>query len=93
MDDLRIFHKNVSDWLKLGIQDVLKWECRDLVAEDWDNVPLVAAQVILYLHNHLRATVGYLKGLSEEETTRELRTCMERLMQVSNIIIIFRPLT
>jgi len=71
----------------------LKWECRDLVAEDWDNVPVVAAQIILYLHNHLRATVSYLKDLSEEETTRELRACFERLMSVSSFIIICRPLT
>jgi hypothetical protein len=65
------------------VQDVLKWGCRDLLAEDWDNVPVVATEVILYLHNHLRATVSHLNRLNEEESTQELRNYLERVQQVS----------
>lgn len=75
------------------MEDVLKWGCRDLVAEDWDNVPVVATEVILYLHNHLRATVAHLNKLSEEESTMELRNYFERVRLVSNLSFIFRPPT
>lgn len=39
----------IRSYLDLKIHSPLEWHCSDVQADDWDNVPETAAQIIIYL--------------------------------------------
>jgi len=79
---LELFSKFKS-FMTLTIPDPLSWNCPVSSAEDWDNVPEMAVQIILYLEKHGKALTDYVKLVSRNESTHELRKSLEDKLKVS----------
>lgn len=69
--------------MTLSIPDPLSWNCPESSAEDWDNVPEMAVQIILYLEKHGKALTEYVKLTAKNESTFELRKDLEEKLKVS----------
>lgn len=69
--------------MNLTIPDPLSWNCPESAAEDWDNVPEMAVQIILYLEKHGKALTDFLSITSKYETTASLRKDLEQKLKVS----------
>jgi hypothetical protein len=69
--------------MTLSIPDPLSWNCPESSAEDWDNVPEMAVQIILYLEKHGKALTEYIKLTAKNESTFELRKDLEERLKVS----------
>ena len=72
----------------MSIPDPLSWNCPESSAEDWDNVPEMAVQIILYLEKHGKALTEYVKLTSKNESTYELRKDLEHKLKVSSPILL-----
>jgi hypothetical protein len=72
--------------MTMSIPDPLSWNCPESSAEDWDNVPEMAVQIILYLEKHGKALTEYVKLTSKNESTYELRKDLEQKLKVRSPI-------
>jgi hypothetical protein len=72
-----------KQFMTMSIPDPLSWNCPVSSAEDWDNVPEMAVQIILYLEKHGRALTEYVKLTSKNESTFDLRKDLEQRLKVS----------
>ena len=77
-----------QEYLKINIDDVMQWKCPTSTAEDWDNVPEMAVQVIFYLEKHCKSIVELLKNMSANESTYSLRQELIQRFTVSHSVAI-----
>jgi hypothetical protein len=81
-----------KSFMTLSIPDPLSWNCPESSAEDWDNVPEMAVQIILYLEKHGKALTEYVKLTAKNESTFELRKDLEERLKVScELKLLFIP--
>ena len=67
----------------------MQWKCPTSTAEDWDNVPEMAVQVIFYLEKHCKSIVELLKNWSHNESTYALRQELTSRFTVSSFFILY----
>jgi hypothetical protein len=72
-DLLNGYFSQIQQYLDLTVDQPLEWKCPETQAADWDNVPVLSAQLILYLCKHGEAFTKYLYEKSLLETTASVR--------------------